>query len=422
MKTIHRLYIVFFVCMVVNLSFLYAQSMLKLSVSQADSLFMSRNFLLLAKKFEVLAQKSLVYQAKLWDNPSAYLEQIIYNPLTNRYLDMSYKGEYLVQVQQLLYTAGKRNKRIQLAMLQHQMSVFEFNFLMAQLKYELHSAFYTLAYQKKLYKIFSDEINDLAIIVQLYQEQFEKGNISLKEVFRLKSLLFNIQSSQNDLYNQIAEQEKILGALLGLSGNIEIQPEVGEVSLFDEQSINLTALIDTALNYRMDYLLAKYNVEYQRAYLNLQKALAVPDIKLGYSFDKAGNMVDNYSGISIGIDLPFFNLNQGQIRYAENIHKMAEYELKQKELEIQQEIRKTYSVLVKTKFLLENTQKDFLTNFDNIKDGMQNNFKKRNISVLEYADFFESYINSSQQYYQLLIQYHLQKEQFNFNIGKTLLK
>lgn len=293
MKTILRFYIACFVCAAARPSYQYAQNMLKLSVSQADSIFMSHNFLLLAKKFEVSAQKSLVYQTKLWDNPSVYLEQIIYNPLTNRYLDMSNQGEYIVQVQQLLYTAGKRNKRIQLAMLQHQMSVFEFNFLIAQLKYELHSAFYTLAYQKKLYKIFSDEINDLTIIVKLYQEQFEKGNISLKEVFRLKSLLFNIQSLHNDLYNQVAEQEKILYTLLGLSGSIEIQPEAGEVLLFDEQSINLATVIDTAINYRMDYLLAKYNTEYQKTYWKLQKALAVPDIKAGSSFDKAGNMVNN---------------------------------------------------------------------------------------------------------------------------------
>ncbi|RME15638.1 MAG: hypothetical protein D6799_05785, partial [Bacteroidetes bacterium] len=74
------------------------------------------------------------------------------------------------------------------------------------------------------------------------------------------------------------------------------------------------------------------------------------------------------------------------------------------------------------KSMYEQTQKNFLKDFDAIKDGMTENFKKRNISLLEYADFFESYINAVQQYYQLLIKYHIQIEQLNYYAGKRIIK
>lgn len=394
---------------------------LPLTIEKADSLFIKNSFFLLAKKYNVDAQRALIQQARLLDNPSLYVEQNIYNSLNNRYFDMSDKGEYILQLQQLIYTAGKRNKRIQLAMLNHQMSLQEFNYTVSWLLFDLHQTIIQLYFYQKIKSIYDTEIKDLEPLVNLFQNQFEKGNISLKEVFRLKSLLFNVQSLSNQLELQIADLEKTIVNYLGLPYKF-IKPEYPANYIFNPYQFSILSLKDTALQYRFDYQLAKLNVDFQKSNLHYQKALAVPDLHLGYTFDKAGNFITNYHALSFGIDLPFFNRNQGNIRAIQHLIQQTEAELKQKELEISNEIIAHWNTLITIKELYDKTQADFLKNFDNIKDGMQENFKKRNISVLEYADFFDSYINSVQQYYTLLAQYNIQVEKLNFLIGKKIIK
>jgi hypothetical protein len=95
------LYIILF------LHILSAQTPVTLSLSQADSLFISKNLFVLAKKYNVDAQKALIEQARLLDNPSLYVEQNIYNSNNKRYFDMSKDGEYVFQIQQILYASAK---------------------------------------------------------------------------------------------------------------------------------------------------------------------------------------------------------------------------------------------------------------------------------------------------------------------------
>lgn len=115
------------ICFVLTGTILCAQDTLRLNLSKVDSIFFKNNFFLLAKKYNVDAQQSLIQQAKLLDNPSLYAEQNLYNSTNRKYLDISSQGEYILQIQQLIYTAGKRSKRIQLASLNHQLSLLEFN-------------------------------------------------------------------------------------------------------------------------------------------------------------------------------------------------------------------------------------------------------------------------------------------------------
>ena len=92
-----------------------AQDSLRLTLRQADSLFLKNNLQLLAERFRVDASQAQLLQASLYDNPTGTVELSTYNNQTHRVLDAGRQGQKTVAIQQLLYTAGKRNKRIALA-------------------------------------------------------------------------------------------------------------------------------------------------------------------------------------------------------------------------------------------------------------------------------------------------------------------
>lgn len=393
-----------------------------LSLGTIDSLFIQNNFFILSKKYNVDAQKALIQQAKLLDNPNIYLEQNIYNSNNQRYFDMSASGEYIFQFQQLIRTAGKRNKQIQLAKLNSELSQLEFEALVSNLIYQMHTIFYQLKFYSKMRDVFQIEISELEPLVNQYENQFQKGNISLREVFRLRALLFNLQSIQNEVTEQIADLKKDLSVFIGKPITNDISLKSDTIILNNVEQLKINELIDTALSHRPDYFLVLKNYDYVKQNYSLQKSLAVPDIQLGYNYDRAGNFILNYSSISLSMPLPVFNRNQGNIKYSEFLMKQAETDIKQKERELKQEIISEYEKLLVSKKLYESTQKEFLKNFDNIKDGMRENFQKRNISIVEYADFFDSYINAVQQYYNLQIKIFYHKETLNYLVGKKVIK
>lgn len=112
-----------------------------LSLQDAESLFLKNNFDLLAAKYQIAEADAAVIQAKLWDNPNLNIEQGAYNSDTRKWFDMSQTGETAVILQQLIYLAGKRVKRINIEKINSQIANYQFYDLMRALRYELRTSF-----------------------------------------------------------------------------------------------------------------------------------------------------------------------------------------------------------------------------------------------------------------------------------------
>ena len=95
------------------------QDTLTLGLQQIEKIFTDSNLTLLAQHYNVDAQKALVEQAKVWQNPTLNTDWgIAANGKFVQYkknADGSYNGQYYIQIQQLILTAKKRGKLIYLA-------------------------------------------------------------------------------------------------------------------------------------------------------------------------------------------------------------------------------------------------------------------------------------------------------------------
>lgn len=103
------------------LSFLYHTSFaqndsVKLSLPQAEALFLKQNFELLAANYQIDQTKAEIITAKLFDNPELEYENLFYNHETGKFFQTSYAyGQFAGSISQLIKLAGKRNKNIKLA-------------------------------------------------------------------------------------------------------------------------------------------------------------------------------------------------------------------------------------------------------------------------------------------------------------------
>src|SRR5580658_811726 len=93
---------------------------LRLTLPQAEKIFLDSNLQLLASRYNVDAQRALILQARLWPNPNISIDQgpiiPIYQPdASPSHSNFFYQSESAATLSQLILLAGKRNKQIKLA-------------------------------------------------------------------------------------------------------------------------------------------------------------------------------------------------------------------------------------------------------------------------------------------------------------------
>jgi len=180
--------------------------------------------------------------------------------------------------------------------------------------------------------------------------------------------------------------------LLQLQKNsmIEFSPEDSATSV--AASIpSLDALIDTARNNRPDLKLANIGVLNQQHNLTYQKALVAPDVTVGVEYDKASNYIPNYWGLAVGLPLPILNRNKGNINAAKFSIEQAKLEQQQSGFRVEQEVIAAYNKFQKSLNIWKQGVGQLDQQYDNMLLNMTNSYRQRQIGLLEFIDFFESY-------------------------------
>lgn len=402
---------------------LYAHDTIRLTLPEAEKQFLEKNLALLAEKYNIDIARAQVIQAKLYTNPQVGLTGSIYNPQGIKVFDVSDKtGEYIVEVQQLIRLAGKRNKEIKLAETHTRISENRFFDLLRTLRFSLRSNFYEAFYLQNSITAYETHITSLEKLSAAYEGLKLKGVVTIKDAVRIRSLLYNLKTEQTSLQNRLYDLQADLQILL--QNNKAYFIPVADTNPVFETSVknfDLSSLIDTAYNNRFDLKGAENNVLYHQQNLLLQKALSKPDITLGVQFDKRGSFVDNASFFTAAVDLPFFHRNQGNIKAAQISIEQSKIYLNMQKLSIENEVQTAYTKVLNTQKLLQSIDPNFKEEFGKLLQGITDNFQKKNISLIEFTDFYESYKNNILQINQLQNDKMQAIEALHFAIGKTII-
>jgi outer membrane protein, heavy metal efflux system len=401
--------------------FIKAQDTVRITLPGAEKQFLQNNLSLLAGKYNIDMAKAQVIQARLYNNPTLTLNGNLYNPQLNKVLDVSNKtGQYDIGVQQLIRLAGKRNKEIKLAETAVALNENQFFDLVRTLRYSLRSEFYNSVYLQRSINAYQAQIASLEKMSASYDELQAKGVVSLKDAVRIKSLLYSLRAEQSALINQLNESEASLQLLL--QNNKAYFIAVADNDPLPAgllQQLNVLSLIDTAYANRFDLKAAQANLQLNKQNYALQKALAKTDLTIGADFDKRGSFVDNASFINVAFDLPFFKRNQGNIKTARYSIQQGETNLELVKQTVENDVRRAYMKILNSSKMLRSIDPAFPQQFEKLLQGITENFQKKNISLVEFTDFCESYKNNVLQFNQLQNEMMQAVEALQFATGKT---
>ncbi len=396
---------------------------LKVSLPEAQKQFADKNLLLLAQKYNIEAQKAQVIQAGLLPNPNLGIQQTLLGrkAQVNDVLVGGF-GQHAFMIQQLILLAGKRNKSIKLAQISAEQSQFAFYDLLRTLTYSLNQNFYELAFQLRTLAVYQQEIQTISKLVLSYKELNKDGNAPLKDVARLESFQFSLQTSMNNLELGIAQNQADLRTLLGISTNAYILPTLDDAALEDLTLKNqsLPNLIETAQTNRYDLKLQESSVRMASANLDLQKALKTPNLNVLYTYDNAGGYTNYYHGVTLSMDLPFFNRNQGNIKTAALQVNANQKYYEQSQIDVANQVAAAYNQAMKTEQLYQTFDKTFVPTFTKLIEGVMEGYQKKTISLVEFMDFFDSYKQNIEQLNAFQNNRAQAYNQLGFVVGKSI--
>lgn len=363
----------------------------KIAINEAEEAFVKNNLQLLAQQYNISIADADIIQAKIWNLPEASFQANVYNPEDKKIFDVGPSKSFAVQ--QLFLLGGKRKNEVEFAKSNKELAQLQLKQLLVDLKTKLRETFYSIYFdQKKLVNI-DKQLNFLTDLVKAYKVQTAKGNIALKDEVRLQAIVLDLNNEKLQIKNSISSQLQDLHTLTGISG--EISPEVNDDeadTTIRKQTLNsLDEIKQKALENNADYLYVQKAVESSKSYYNWQKSLNIPDVTGGLQWNQSNGIFKNEVNFTVGIPIPLWKQNEGNVQKAKTLIDQSQKNSEFKKLEVESNVTAAYQTWQNNYDAYFNIQQKDLNNLEAVYKGMQDNFRKGNVTLIDFTDFTNSY-------------------------------
>ena len=391
------------------------------TLQDCESIFLEKNLVLLASHYNIDASKALIIQARIWDNPTLTADLNAYNPEKEKYFYNGSQGAKSFGIEQLIYLGGKKRNEVKLAQATAKQTELEFDELLRTLKFQLRKSFYTVYFNSKNLETIDRQLSHIEDLINSYSVQTQKGNLPLKDLVRLQSLFLNFKNDRIEVVNSTIEEQANLKLLLNESENLVPTLTTTDFDKYTKEiSFDAKVLENLAIEARPDYLQQQKNIEINELNIKYQKSLAIPDLTLGLAYAQRGGAFDNQKNVTLGIPLPLWNKNKGNIQVAKTLLAQSKVEKQAFDLQLQTEIASNWNKWNESRKNYQLLNPKINADFEMVYKGILENFQKRNISLLEFTDFMESYNQAAIQMNELKKKLVLSGEEFNSTINKDL--
>ncbi|MCL2728030.1 MAG: TolC family protein [Bacteroidales bacterium] len=381
---------------------------------QLEAIFLKQNLELIAEQMNISIADAAIAEAKVWDNPQFFINDI-------NVWRTGYEKQFSLELTQMVSLSARRAKLANVEKVGKEIMVKAFEELLRGLKMELRSSVAELVYLQSLIQVYEAQKSFLESVITAYNTQYERGNISRSELLRLQAALFEMEGEINDTQIDFNALQKTLKNLLAIEPAAVIVVMDEHYGFPSPFAINPLDLIQAAIASRPDLQAVKLQSEYHRNEVIYQKSLTMPDLHLGVNYDRHGGVWNHFLGVGMGLQVPLFNRNRGGIKTAQIQLRQNEVLVEQGQKALQNEVIESYQNYLNTYTFLERSLKNpALSQLDDMLEVYARNLIDRNISMVEYMDFMDSYRSTKEMLLKSQKELRLYFEQLRFVVGNDI--
>lgn len=401
---------------------------LRLNTEEAEKLFLENNLSLIAERLNINQADALILQAKAWPNPNLSIDEVNLNrnstsesipPLFGTF---ARNQQFTVQLEQLILTAQKRKKNINLEVNNKRLAENAFIDFLQALKLEFRTSLAHLIYNQETFSDLSRQVEIASQLLKAQEAQLREGNISEASYLRLKALQIELSNELNESLeerNKIQSDLKTLMAIPGPTLLILKNEDLIEKTINKWNNLSYARLIELVDQHSSQLKIAGSVKDVSIAALELESAKKIPDLTFNLNYDRNGSTMFNFFGAGVSFDLPLFDRNKGNIKQAVLEVKKQEYLVEEKRNSLHNQLDEAYKNILQNIQLYRSFDTDYLVKLEKMQASIANNLIKRNLSLLEFLDLFDSFKNNKRLYYKIKRDIQLKEYELNYLVGNN---
>lgn len=378
------------------------QTVRTITINDAVSIFLQQNLQLVAARYDIDTAEADKLTARLRPNPEVTLAEAdvpiasslqAFNPPTLDY-----------NISQTFETAGKRQKRMDVADANAQLAHAQFETTVWQLTNDVKRKFYAVLLARSLYDLAKENQTTFQQIVEHTRDVFKLGEISGLDLQRLEveRIKFDTDLANTERDYELAIRELRL-ALGGDYSTMEIQV-AGSIDYYQSYDFTFADLREKAIEARPDLKVAKLSQKAADASILLQHALKYPDLTIGAGFEQVKDGGNTFN-LGISIPIPAFDRNQGE-RAKALIDKQRAQNLEQQVTnQIVGDVDKALAAFNIQKRRVDLYKTGILDKVTNIQTMTEVSLKAGESSTLELLDAIRTRRDTLAEFYQTIFDY-----------------
>ncbi|MBL8205866.1 MAG: TolC family protein [Blastocatellia bacterium] len=272
-----------------------------------------------------------------------------------------------------------------------------------QLVYEVKVAYQQAAIARERIELLRENINQLGQLVKLNEVRVNAGYTAEGDLIKTRLEAQRLDYSWRKAMIEYDRAKIALQKAMGDS-SFEADFELEERLDFKTVSLNAKSLQDAALR-RSNVKAVEARLEKARAFLQLQRASAKPDLTASFGYKRNGQ--DNALYGALSIPLPLYNKNQGNIARSEAEVAMIEAELRFERAVVLAELTAARRTVEANERQIEALRSQFLRNADESQQVSLAAYREGATDLLHLIDAQRTRTQAQELYFQALSDYQL---------------
>lgn len=320
--------------------------------------------------------------------------------------------EAMWQLSKPFQIAGQRKNKIEVADKSMSFAEKDYGDMQRHLYFEVAQSWLEVWALQKQLDVLTIAKGNMDTLVLNNQLRYKNQVITQTELYRTELLSRQYEIQYKSAVQELSNTKKQLGLLMGVQDNISI--DTTDDFMTDFPPTSPEDLLSQALSGRSDILAAKQWVEVSDSNIKLQKSLAYPQPEFGLIYNPQNQVP--YFGISFGIELPFTNRNQGEIKKSHIEKKQAEFQLSAIERQLETEVKTAYESYQ----LNQQNIRSFETVVEQsqiILDNVKYAYLRGGTTIIDFLEAQRSWLETQQQYYEAVQEFRQSHIQLLFSSG-----
>ncbi|WP_304343269.1 TolC family protein [Chryseobacterium koreense] len=361
------------------------------TLQQCEEEFLKNNLQLIAEQYHISFNDADIMQAKIWDLPQVNFEANMVDPNQPSFFNLGPSKS--AGVQQLFLLGGKRKLEVEFAKSNKELAQLQFNQLLVDLKSQLRQTFYSLYFDQKKIKNIDNQLSYMNDLLKAYRVQTAKGNISLKDQVRLNSIVLSLNNDKIQINNEIVSLNQTMMTLTGNPQIIipELSAEESNKLLKSAPLQDLEELQQQALQNNADYLFSLKAIENNKVNYNLQKSMNIPDLTTGLQWNQSSGLYQNEVNFNVSIPIPLWKRNEGNVKKAQMQIEQSQKITDFKKLSLLNAVGSAYQTWHNQYQMYQEMPQKDVQDLETVYIGMTENFRRGNVTLIEFTDFMDSY-------------------------------